>query len=133
MKRTGKKDSQKKASRGKSKARWLQNWVAEQVSLILGIPWGRDELIEARQMGQAGVDVILRGEAAKRFSYSIECASGDKINWVSKVRQARKNIKQGTDWLLFLKRSEFKAPVVLMDANVFFDLLEKIDCLENSE
>lgn len=138
MKRTGKKASQKKDQRGKSKARWLQNWVAEKVSLLLDIPWGLDELIEARRMGHAGVDVVLRGEAAERFRFSIECASGDTVNWVQKIRQAKKNTKPGTEWLLFLKRSTFRAPVVILDANLFFALMQRIivlerKCSKNSE
>jgi len=40
------------------------------------------------------------------------------------IDQARQNQKPGTDWLLVMKRSRIK-PVVVMDAEVFFRLLEK--------
>ena len=125
MKRTGKKTSQKRHRRNTSKARWLQNWVAEKISYFTGIPWGQDELIEARRMGHSGVDVVLRGKALELFPFSIECGSGQKINWLNKLRQARKNRKKGTHWLVFMKRAEFRNPVVMMDADVFFELLER--------
>jgi hypothetical protein len=114
-------------SSAKSKGRWLQNWVANQISLLLNIPWGRDDgsLIEPRQMGQSGVDVILRGEAAEGFPYSSECKSGEKINWKKAVKQARANEEKGRPWLVFLKTGMFKKPIVMLDAELFFSLLSK--------
>jgi hypothetical protein len=116
------------ASSAKAKGRWLQDWVAAKISDILNIPWGRedDSLIEPRQMGMNGVDVILRGEAAERFPFAIECKSGQAIGWQAAIRQARANTPKEKNWLVFMKTKEFKNPVVMLDANVFFDIMEKI-------
>ena len=57
----------------KAKARRLQDWTAKRISEITGIPVEKDGDVEPRQMGQAGVDVILRGEALKLVPFSIEC------------------------------------------------------------
>ena len=45
-------------------------------------------------------------------------------NLLDKIRQARKNRKKGTQWLFFFKRAEFKTPIVIMDADVFFNLID---------
>jgi len=136
MKRTSLKPTQKKVKHSKAKGRNLQNFVAEKISKLLDLPWGPDELISSRRMGQRGMDVVLRGEAAKKFPYSIECASGQTINWLEKMRQVKKGQKKGTDWLLFLKRKEFKSPVVMMDSNLFFKLIDPerfCKCSKNSD
>ena len=124
MKRTTLKPTQRKVKSSKQKGRRLQNWAAKKISQLLDIPWGPDELISSRRMGQKGVDVVLRGAALEKFPYSIECASGEKINLLDKIRQARKNRKKGLQWLLFFKRAEFKTPIVMMDADVFFNLID---------
>ena len=107
----------------KNKGRKLQNWVAEKISNILNIPWGKDELISSRAMGQSGIDVPLRGEALELFPFSIECSNSEKWAVHQKIKQARSNRKEGTDWLLFFKRNNEK-PVVLLDAEVFFGIYE---------
>lgn len=119
-------ESQKKARYNKAKGRKLQQWVAKQISELLDIPWGKDELIESRQMSQAGVDIILRGETKKLFPYSIECKSGTTISWMDAVRQARKNKKEGQEWLLFLNHPDFTYPVMMMDSRYFFNVFKFI-------
>src|SRR5690606_40989399 len=48
------------------------------VSEVLQIPWGRDEMIAPREMGQSGTDVRLVGEAAQRLPFAIECKAQDR-------------------------------------------------------
>lgn len=109
----------------KSKGRLLQQWVAEKISKLLGIPWGPDELISSRPMGQAGTDVCLIGEAKKRFPFSIEVKRQEKLALPSWIKQAESNQIKGTNWLLIYKRSREK-PVVVMDAEVFFKIQKEL-------
>lgn len=114
-----------KISSRKAKARRLQDWVATSISNLLNIPWGHDDdsLIESRIMGQSGTDIILRGEALDKFKYSIECKYTERWNVPEAMEQAIKNTKEGTNWLLFFKRNHIE-PVVILDAQVFFDLMK---------
>jgi hypothetical protein len=113
-----------KTSSAKAKGRELQKWIAEKISEITGIKAGKDEMIESRGMGQSGVDVVLRGEAAKLFPFSIEAKRVEKLSVSQWIEQAKSNVKEGTDWLLIFRRSREKACVV-MDAEVFFKIFKK--------
>lgn len=110
----------------KAKGRKLQKWVAKAVSKLTGIPYGKDELIESREMGQAGVDVKLIGEAREKFPFSIECKAQESWSVPAFIEQAKQNNMVGTDWLLFMKRSD-EPVVVVMDANAFMRLMKHID------
>ena len=68
-----KKKKRIKISSAKAKGRNLQKWVCGKISKLLNIPWGKDELIASREMGQSGTDVRLIGEALEKFPYSVEC------------------------------------------------------------
>jgi hypothetical protein len=108
-------------SSAKAKGRRLQQWTCQKISDFLGIPWGKDELIASREMGQAGTDVRLLGEAQKRFPYSIECKYQETWSVLAWIEQAKQNQKEGTEWLLVLKKNRIN-PVVVVDAEHFFDL-----------
>ena len=110
-----------KTSSCKAKGRKLQQYVAEQISNILDIPWGKDELIRSREMAQSGVDVVLLGRAKEKFPWSIECKNTEKLNLWDAIRQARDNQQDGTDWLLVVKKNH-EGPVVCIDSMVFFKL-----------
>ena len=112
-----------KPSSAKAKGRSLQQWVCQKISELLGIPWGKDELIASREMGQSGTDVRLLGEAQKRFPYSVECKNQERWSILNWVEQARKNQKDGTDWLLVVKKNRVD-PIVIMDATRFFEILQ---------
>lgn len=105
----------------KSKGRNLQKWTAGKIAELLGIPYGPDELIASRPMGQSGTDIVLKGEAAEKFKWSVECKCQESWSIPAWIEQARKNQGTDTDWLLVVKRSRI-APVVVMDAEVFFNL-----------
>jgi hypothetical protein len=53
----------------------------------------------------------------------VECKNQEKWAIHSWIEQAQDNQKKGTDWLLIAKRSR-KKPVVIMDAERFFELLK---------
>lgn len=114
----------------KGKARELQKWVCKKISAITDIPWGKDEDIESREMGQSGVDVKLRGEAAKLFRFSIECKRQEQWSVSAWIEQTKENQKKDTDWLLFCKRNH-ENPVVIMDAEAFFKIKEEISSLSS--
>jgi len=113
-----------KTSSAKAKGRRLQNWVAEQVSKITGIPWGKDELIQGREMGQSGTDLKLYGIAKEKFPFSVECKNQESWSVPAWIKQAQANEIKGTDWLLVMTRNHFPE-IICMDAKVFFDLYEQ--------
>jgi len=113
-----------KTSSAKAKGRALQNWTCEKISELLGIKWGADEKIAPREMGQNGTDVRLVGEALEQFPFSVECKNQESWAFPSWIKQAKDNQKEGTDWLLVVKKNRTK-PIVVMDAEVFFKLLTK--------
>ena len=121
-----KKKKRIKTSSAKAKGRTLQQWACLKISDLLNIPWGKDELISSREMGQAGTDVRLIGEAQKRFPFSVECKCQETWSFPSWIKQARSNQKKGTDWLLIVNKNYY-APVVTMDAAKFFELLERLE------
>ena len=108
----------------KAKGRKLQNWTAKKISDLLGIPCGKDEDIQGREMGQSGTDVRLVGEAKELFKYSIECKHQENLSIPSWIKQAKTNQLEGTDWLLVCKRNR-ENPIVILDAEAFFRLCEK--------
>ena len=114
-----------KPSSAKAKGRELQQWTCQKISDLLDIPWGKDELIASREMGQNGTDIRLIGEAQERFPFSVECKNQETWAIPQWIRQAQANQKKGTHWLLVAKRNRTK-PVVIMDAVVFFRYLQEI-------
>jgi hypothetical protein len=114
-----------KTSSAKAKGRSLQQWTCQKISELLGIPWGKDESIASREMGQPGTDIRLVGEAQERFPFSVECKWQESWSVLAWIKQAQENQKAGTDWLLVMKKNRIK-PVVVIDAERFFELLGKI-------
>jgi len=112
-----------KTSSAKQKGRKLQQWVAERISRATGFPYGKDQPIESRPMGQSGVDVRLDDRVLAVFPWSIECKAQEKLSLHQWIEQARGNVICGTDWLLIFKRSRQK-PVAVLDAEVLFNLLK---------
>jgi hypothetical protein len=111
-------------SSAKAKGRNLQQWVCQKISELTGLPWGADEVIASREGCQSGTDVRLVGIAKERFPFSVECKWQETWNVLPWIEQARTNQLPGTDWLLVIKKNRIK-PVVVMDAERFFELLKK--------
>ena len=116
----------------KAKGRALQQLVCEQLSTLLHLPWGEDgSPIRSREMGQAGVDVILTGEAADRLPFAIECKSSEALSLPAAIAQARHNAETGSlrnrNWMLVHKRKEWTEPVVILPWNGFAWLLKQRD------
>jgi hypothetical protein len=114
-----------KPSSAKAKGRRFQQWVAQKISHLTGIPFGKDRDIESREMGQSGVDIKLYGEARRLFPWSVECKNQQSWSIHDWIKQAKENIMEDTDWILFCKRNHMD-PVVVIDAETFFKLCEEI-------
>ena len=110
----------------KAKARKCQQWVAKKVSNLIGLPWGKDEQIASREMGQNGVDVRLVGEAREMWPWSVECKWQESWNVPEAVKQAKANQMNGTDWLVVMKKNQHDY-VAILDGDVFFDILRLIN------
>lgn len=108
----------------KAKGRNLQKYVAKRISGITGIPYGKDEMIASREMGQAGTDIRLIGKAKKLFPFSIECKYQETWSVPVWIQQAKDNWKKGTDWLLFMRKNRHEE-IVCMDAEIFFKIYEE--------
>jgi len=115
----------------KAKGRNLQKYVAKCISELLDIPWGKDCLIASREMGQSGTDVRLIGDALKRFPFSVETKAQETWSMNSFIEQAKSNQMENTDWILFVKKNNNK-PIVVMDADCFFKLLERMGYGKNN-
>ncbi len=110
-----------KTSSAKAKGRALQQWVCQKISDILGVPWGKDEMIASREAAQTGTDVRLVGEAKKMFPFSVECKWQEAWSVPAWIKQAKDNQEKGTDWLLVVKKNRTD-PIVIMDADKFFEI-----------
>lgn len=121
--------AQRRSARNKGVGRKFQQEVAQMISNLIGLPWGKDEMIASREASQSGSDIRLVGEAARLFPFSVECKDRQSWNIPVFISQAKANAqKEKRDWLLFLKRTNRKAekrvePVVVLSADLFFAML----------
>jgi len=113
-----------KTSSAKSKGRRLQQWTCQKISDITGIEWGDEQLISSRAGGQNGTDVVLVGKARELIQFDIENKCQESWALPSYIEQAKANTKAGRNWLLIISKNRYK-PVAVLDASVFFDLLQK--------
>lgn len=113
-----------KTSSAKAKGRRFQHFITQKISDLLGIPCGKDELIESREMGQSGSDVKLIGPAKKLFPFSyIECKNQEKFKLNEWINQARDGSINNNDWILFVKKNRWN-PVVVLDVEKFFEIMK---------
>lgn len=116
-----------KTSSRKAKGRELQKWVCEKIANIFNIKYNQSDDncdIHSREMGQSGVDVILRGEIYKKFPFDIECKATEKFTIYKDIKQAENNTKENRDWLLIHKKKHSN-PIVIMDWEAFYKIIRK--------
>jgi hypothetical protein len=111
----------------KGKGRNLQQWMCKKISEFTGLPWGKDESIESRPMGQSGCDVRLSKSARKLFPFSVECKSGGQWNLPAAIKQCQANLYPDTDFLICLDRPHPQkekriAPIIVLDGETFFKI-----------
>ena len=118
----------KSARYGKNKGASYQKQVASRIATLLGLSWNNkddESPIATRPMGMSGVDIILRGEAKKRFPFAIECKAVESLSVPKTVEQAISNTGKGENWLIYWKHKSFKGSVVIMDVRTFENLYKK--------
>ena len=112
----------------KAKGRNLQQWVCKKISEITGLPYNQSDDqcgIHSREMGQAGIDVVLRGEALKRFPFSVECKATENLNLKDTVDQAKSNTYPGTDWIIVHNKKAIPDTLVILSWDTFEKLVRK--------
>jgi len=109
-------------SSAKGKGRALQQDICRKISTLIDIPFDNSDdscLIHSREMGQSGVDVILRGEAQKKFPFAVECKSTEQISLRNFISQAKLNTKEGIEWLVVLRTKSLTEDIVIMSWETF--------------
>ena len=109
----------------KGKGRLFQQNIAKRISQLIQKPFGPDEQVASREMGQSGCDIRLVGEALEDFPWSVECKRQEKWDIHKWIKQAKENQIPSTDWILFARRNR-EDGVAILDLDVFFDLLRLI-------
>ncbi len=125
-KKLAKADQRIKISSAKGKGRGLQYWVCERISEITGIPYVQADdtcEIHSREMGQHGLDIVLRGEARKRFEFSVECKNQESLDLVGTVEQAMANEEKGRPWLIVHRRKALPKEIAIMEWKTLQELL----------
>lgn len=116
-----------KTSSCKAKGRNLQMWVCQKIANIFNIEFDNQDdqcSIHSREMGQSGVDIILRGVIYKKFLYDIECKNTEKLSLYPTIDQAINNTNLGRDWLIVHKKNR-SDPIVIMDWEAFERLFKR--------
>ena len=107
----------------KDKGRNLQKWVCERIAELFNIEYNQQDdncVIHSREMGQFGVDIIIRDYLRNYFPFSIECKSSEQLNLIETIQQAKKNTKKDEHWIIVYKRKAIKNPIVIMDWDCFY-------------
>lgn len=95
----------------KAKGRRFQNWVRDQLVEWYGSHFG--ELIVPKQMGGAGIDIELYGEARKEIPFDIECKNTERLNIWDAMKQAEANTGSCRAPLLVFKRNRSEVYVAM--------------------
>ncbi len=120
-----------KVSSRKGKGRGLQYWVCERIAKMFGIEFVQSDdncPVHSREMGQHGIDIIVRGEIYNKFPFDIECKSCESLSIPDWIRQAKENNKkEDRDWLVVFKKHTLGSePFVIMGWECFEKMMMKI-------
>jgi len=111
-----------KTASAKAKGRKLQ--VAVKDKILETYPELEEEDVKSTTMGEKGEDVQLSPAARRLFPYSVECKARASFPAYAWYMQAKHNSK-GYEPLLIVKQDRSK-PLVLVDMEHFFSLLERL-------
>lgn len=117
-----------KVSSAKAKGRNLQKWVCEKLANMIGIVYDQSDdqcEIHSREMGQRGVDIVLRGKAKELLPLAIECKNTEKLSLNEVIRQAKENEGMYDAWMVVHKNKTLENPIVIIDWDFFEHLLLK--------
>lgn len=110
-----------KPSSAKAKGRKHQQWTVKQ--LLDRSPSLEPDDITSRSMGAAGEDILMSPAARKLWPISIECKSKASFSGYALMGQAEENAPDGIEPIVVV-RANHKTPMVLVDAEYFFDLMK---------
>ena len=117
-----------KISSRKGKGRSLQKFICREIGEMLNIPYDQEDdqcLIHSREMGQSGVDGILRGKAQELFPYCIESKATESLSLTEAILQAENNVTEPYDWMVVHKRKIFSEPIVMISWSALKSLFMK--------
>jgi hypothetical protein len=109
-----------KPQSAKAKGRNLQKWVVEQ--LQKRFPQLRQGDLVSTSMGAGGEDVKLSPAARDAIPYQFECKSLAKVAVYNYYEQAKTH---GNHEPVAVVKQNGKKPLVVVDAEVFFDLIAR--------
>jgi len=107
----------------KNKGRNLQKWVCERIAQLFNIEYNQQDdncSIHSREMGQTGIDIIIRNKIKENFPFIIECKSGEQLKLINSIQQVKKNTPDNNWWIIVYKKKAFKNPIVIMDWHCFY-------------
>lgn len=126
IRKLDKADKRISVSSAKQKGKNLQFFVCDRISRITGVPYDQGDdhcLIHSREMGQAGTDIVLRGDAYAMFRFDVECKSTESLALMATVEQARANTTAGRNWLIVHKNKRLPQPIVILEWDAFEEIL----------
>ena len=113
----------------KAKGRNLQYWVAGKVAELFGLTFSYgDDLcpVKSRGMGQSGRDVFLSdSKLDELFPFDLECKNTETVSLYAYIEQAKANARAEDSWMVIHKKNRSK-PIVIMDAEKFFEIYRKV-------
>ena len=110
-----------KPQSAKAKGRKLQQWCRDQI--LQRFPTLTTDDVRSTSMGAGGEDVQLSTAARELVSYTIECKNRKAIAVYKDYEQAKTH---GLIEPLVILKQNLSKPLALVDAEHFFDLVQKI-------
>jgi hypothetical protein len=109
----------------KQKGQRLQKAFGQALARVLGLDFGRDEMIASRESGQQGNDVRLVGKARQLFPYAVECKNTESWQVHAAIKQAKNNMEGcHRSWIAVFKRNR-QPPVVILEMDEFMDIYQR--------
>lgn len=112
-----------KPQSAKRKGRLLQQLVRDKIYDLY--PELEEGDVKSTSMGAGGEDIQLSPAARKLFPYSVECKARASFPAYAWLKQSEHNAPKGAQPILVIKQDR-SSPVVLMDLDYFFSLLERL-------
>jgi hypothetical protein len=112
----------------KGKGRGLQQTIGKDIAELVGCYYDQSDdsaLVASRPMGQAGLDIILRGNALAEFPFSVECKCSEGLNLTDTYEQVQANVIPGTDWLIIHKRKSIPEIIAMLSWDAFKKILKE--------
>ena len=111
-----------KTQSAKAKGRKLQQWTRDQVLAVYSHL--EEDDVRSTSMGVSGSDLQLSPLASKSFDYDVECKSLARVGVYRYVDQCN---NRGDAQPLVIVKENRRKPLVVLDAEHFFELLGKLN------